>query len=155
VNDIIKVAAVQMNPKLMKNDKNLETILLRIREAAAEGSVLVVFPECTLTGYRFNSREEAIAHSETIPGPATNRVANLCKELGVYVIFGMLETDGDRLFNAAVFVGPDGIVGSYRKTHIPPVAVDRFVDPGDRSFQVYRTSVGNIGISPFRNLPVF
>ena len=144
--DILKVAAVQMNPKLMKNDKNLEKMLLRIQEAAAKGAKLIVFPECALTGYLFISRDEAIAHSETIPGPATDRVANLCKELGVHVIFGLLEMDGERLFNAAAFVGPDGIVGVYRKTHITPAAVDRFVDRGDKPFQVYRTPIGNIGL---------
>lgn len=146
MNNILKVAAVQMNPKLLKNDKNLEKMLLGIQEAAAEGAELIVFPECALTGYWYNSRDEAMAHSETIPDSATNGVANLCKELGVYVIFGLLEMDNDRLFNAAAFVGPDSIVGVYRKTHIAPAGVDRFIDRGDESFKVYRTPIGNIGI---------
>lgn len=146
MNNILKIAAVQMNPKLMKNEKNLEKMLLRIKEAAAKGARLIVFPECVLTGYWFYSRDEAKAYSETIPGPATSRLVDLCKGLDVYVIFGLLEMDSDRLFNAAVFVGPDGIVGKYRKTHIPMTGVDRFVDPGDKSFEVYRTPIGNIGI---------
>jgi 5-aminopentanamidase len=60
MNTIVKIAAVQMNPKLMQNEKNLEKMLLRIQEAAVKGVQLIVFPECALTGYLFRSREEAL-----------------------------------------------------------------------------------------------
>lgn len=147
MSDILKVAAVQMNPKLMKNEKNLEKMLLRIQEAAAKGAKLIVFPECALTGYMFQSREEALPFTETIPGPATDKILDSCAKLGVYVIFGLLEQDNGRLYNAAAFVGPEGLVGKYRKTHIPGgFGADNFVDAGDKSFEVYQTPIGNIGI---------
>lgn len=144
--DTVKIAAAQMNPKITKNDRNLEKILLMTREAAGEGADLIVFPECALTGYVFHSREEALPFAEAIPGPATGRLSDLCRELGVHVVFGLLEVAGERLYNAAALVGPLGLVGSYRKNHLPFLGVDRFVDPGDRPFKVHKTPIGNIGM---------
>jgi predicted amidohydrolase len=143
---IVRIAAVQTNPGLMKNEENLEGIIGRIREAAADSANLIVFPECCLSGYIFNSREEAQPFAETIPGPATEKLGSLCKELSVHIILGLLEKDSDRLFNAAACIGPDGLIGKYRKNHLPYLGVDRFVDRGDKPFEVYQTPIGNIGI---------
>ncbi|MBA7475171.1 N-carbamoyl-D-amino acid hydrolase [subsurface metagenome] len=144
--DKVKIAAVQMNPKIMKNGENLERILLETRAAAKNGADLIVFPECALTGYVFSSREEAIPFMESIPGASTDRLAACCQELGIHVVYGLLERDGDKGYNAAVLVGPKGLVGKYRKTHLPFLGIDRFIDAGDEPFQVYRTPIGNIGI---------
>ena len=144
--DDIKIAAVQMDPKLKKKEENLDKILLKARDAAGEGAELIIFPECALTGYMFNSRKETLTSAENIPGPATEKLAGLCHELGVHVVVGMLEVDGDRCFNVAVLMGPQGLVGKYRKTHLPFLGVDRFLDHGDKPFQVYRTPIGNIGM---------
>jgi len=143
---IVKTAAVQMNPELMQKEKNLEKILAKTREAASTGAQLIVFPECALTGYAFAGREEALPYAETIPGHATEEIAALCKELGVHVIFGLIEKDGDKLYNAAAFIGPDGLVGKHRKVHPPRAGLDKFMDKGDIPFTVHRTPVGNIGI---------
>jgi len=144
--DKIKIAAVQMNPKIMRNSENLDKILLKTRSAASNGADLIVFPECALTGYVFASREEAIPFMEAIPGPSTDRLIACCKELGVHVIVGLLEIDAGRCFNVAVLMGPQGLVGKYRKNHLPFLGIDRFIDPGDKPFQVYKTPVGNIGM---------
>ena len=60
MHDKVKIAAVQMEPRIMRNSENLENILLKIRTAAQGGADLIVFPECALTGYVFASRKEAI-----------------------------------------------------------------------------------------------
>jgi predicted amidohydrolase len=146
MSDMIKIAAVQMAPKLMGNEANLKAMLSAVREVAVNQAKLVVFPECGLTGYMFRSREEALPFAETLPGPSTEELNSLCRELGVYVIFGLLEREGDRLFNAAALVGPQGFIAGYRKNHLPFLGVDRFVDIGDRPFQVHKTPIGNIGI---------
>lgn len=146
MSDTVKIAAVQIDPGITKNEANLEKMLFWTAKAAAEGAQLIVFPECALTGYVFNSREEALPFMETIPGPATDRLADLCAELGVHAVFGLLEVDGDKCYNAAVLVGPQGLVGKYRKNHLPFLGVDRFVDPGDRPFEVHKTPIGNIGM---------
>jgi predicted amidohydrolase len=142
----IKIAAVQMDPKLMKPTENLASIVSAVKKAADNQAQLIVFPECSLTGYIFSSRQEALPFAESIPGASTENLASLCKDLNVYVIFGLLEKENDRLFNAAAFVGPNGLIGKYRKNHLPFLGVDRFVDRGDRPFNVYQTPIGNIGL---------
>ena len=144
--DKVKIAAIQMDLKIMKNRENLNKVLLEMKTASNNGAHLIVFPECALTGYVFASREEAMPFMETIPGPSTDKLAAYCKELGVHVIVGLLEIDTDRCYNAAVLVGPQGLVGKYRKNHLPFLGIDRFIDPGDKPFQVYNTPIGSIGI---------
>lgn len=144
--DIVKVAAVQTDPKIAKNEENLNKILSYARTAAEKGARLIVFPECAVTGYVFSSREEALLFAESIPGVSTNKIAACCRELDVYAVVGLLEKDGDKCYNVAVLIGPGGLVGKYRKVHLPFLGVDRFIDAGDEPFRVYRTPVGNIGV---------
>jgi predicted amidohydrolase len=133
-----KIAGVQMDCRFSDKRTNLDTIRTKLREAAGSGARLVVFPECALTGYAFESKEEALPHAELIPGPSTETLATGCRKLGVWAVFGMLERDrADNLFNACALVGPDGIAGSYRKIHLPILGVDRFATPGDRPFAVH------------------
>jgi predicted amidohydrolase len=71
----MKVAAVQMDVKILEKGQNLTRILQRMEEAAHVGAKLLVFPECALTGYCFASREEAWPLAETIPGPSAEKLA--------------------------------------------------------------------------------
>lgn len=143
----MKVAGVQMNPRILEKERNLERCLDSLRIAARSGTKLVVFPECALTGYCFSSRDEALSIAETVPGWSTRTIAGLCKELDIYAVVGLLEKTRGRLYNAAAFVGPEGLIGKYRKAHLPCLGVDRFVDHGDKPFQVYDTSIGKVGLN--------
>ncbi len=142
----MKIAAVQMNPLLMQIDHNIARIYDETKTAAKAGADLIVFPECSLTGYMYNSRDEALPYMESIPGPSTDSIEQLCKELGVHVVIGMLEKDGQSCFNSAVLVGSQGLIGSYRKNHLPYLGIDRFLDHGNRPFQIYETPIGRIGL---------
>jgi predicted amidohydrolase len=142
----VRVAAVQMEPRIGEVDANLKTILGRFREATAEGARLVVFPECALSGYGFDSRAEALPFAEPIPGLSTRELAAACSEANAFAIYGLLERDGDRLYNASVLIGPKGVVGTYRKVHLPFLGIDRFVDPGDRPFEVLDADGLKIGM---------
>src|SRR5437660_5949672 len=103
------VAAVQIDCRLGDKPHNLAHIRARLREAAGAGARLVVFPECALTGYGFESKEEAWPHAQPLPGPATSVLAGDCQTLGVWAAFGLLErTDRGDLFNACALVGPAG-----------------------------------------------
>jgi predicted amidohydrolase len=144
--DRVKVAGAQMEPRLMQPAENIATMLRLARKAAAARADLIVFPECCLTGYQFSSRNEAIRFGQAVPGPATEEISSVCKENKVYIVFGLLENECNRLFNTAVLLGPEGFIGKYRKNHIPHIGVDRFVDPGDLPFRVFKTPIGNIGI---------
>src|SRR5690348_7918890 len=112
----MRVAVAQVEPKLGEKEHNLAMCFARLEEAAAQEAELVVLPECAVPGYMFDSAEEALPYAEEIPGPTTEAFERECARLQVHAITGMLERDGDTLYNAAILVGPDGLIGSYRKT---------------------------------------
>ncbi|HEU4450481.1 MAG TPA: carbon-nitrogen hydrolase family protein [Gaiellaceae bacterium] len=136
----------QTEPRLGDPDRNVETCLARLEEAAAAGCALVLLPECATSGYMFASEDEAARFAEEIPGPAVEALAGACARHGLHCVAGVLERDGDSLRNTAVLVGPDGLLGRYRKSHLPFLGVDRFVTPGDEPPEVYDTPVGRLGI---------
>src|SRR5712692_7224292 len=115
-----KIAGVQMNCHLGDKHRNLDLIQAKLRAAAEQRARLAIFPECALTGYSFESKEEAWPHAEPIPGPSTDTLAALCRRLSMWVIFGLLERHETehQLFNACALVGPEGQVFSYRKIHL-------------------------------------
>jgi predicted amidohydrolase len=143
------VAGVQTDCKLADKPANLRAITAKLAAAAGRGAKLVVFPECALTGYGFESRAEALALAETLPGPATDAVARECARLGVWAVFGLLEHDprAGKLFNACALVGPAGYVASYRKLHLPCLGADRFTDPGDRPLAVHDLGGLKVGMN--------
>lgn len=141
----MRVAVAQIDPKLAEADRNLAACVERLEESAKHGAQLLVLPECAIPGYMFESAEEALPFAEEVPGPSTEVLERECRRLGMHVVCGMLERDGDALHNVAVLIGPDGLIGTYRKTHLPFLGVDRFVVPGDE-LAVYDTPLGRIGL---------
>lgn len=139
------VGVAQIEPRLGERERNREMCLARLDEAAARGCSLVVLPECASSGYVFDSAAEALVHAEEVPGPFVAALEEACARLGLHCVSGMLERDGDELRNAAVLVGPGGLVGTYRKSHLPYLGVDRFVVPGDE-LPVFDTPIGRIGV---------
>ncbi|HEV7225887.1 MAG TPA: carbon-nitrogen hydrolase family protein [Pirellulales bacterium] len=143
----MKIAGVQMDVAFGDKAKNLARIVDALRETARQGAQLTVFPECALPGYCFESLDEARPHAEPIPGPSTLRLAELCRELDAFAVVGLLEADGERVFNAAALVGPGGVAGTYRKLHLPFLGVDMFTTPGDRPPAVWPAGDARIGVS--------
>lgn len=142
----MRIAGVQMDVVLQNPQRNLARIASGLAETTKQGAELTVFPECAVPGYCFSSLEEALPFAETIPGPATESVTKVCRELGAHALFGMLERDGSRVFNAAVLVGPTGVVGSYRKVHLPYLGIDMFTSYGDRPFAVHSAGDLRVGM---------
>jgi predicted amidohydrolase len=145
--DTWTIAAVQMDCRLGDKELNLQRMLSQLAAAQQAGARLVIFPECALPGYCFDSRDEALPFAEEIPGPAVESLGQACRRLDVFAVMGMLERSGDRLFNAAVLVGSQGLIGSYRKVHLPFLGIDRFNTPGDRPFQVWDLGGLRVGLS--------
>ena len=89
--------------------------------AKGEGAEVVCFPELSATGY-FKTPDIWEA-SEPVPGPATEALIGLAKELDLIVAAGVAEQDRGVVYNTYVFVGPEGYLGKSRKIHIPPSEV--------------------------------
>lgn len=143
----ITVACVQMDCRIGETAANRGKIVARLREAVEGGAQLVVFPECAVTGYCFDSLEEAAPFAERADGATADAVAEVCAETGAYAVVGYIEAEGKSLYNAAMLVGPDGPVGGYRKVHLPYLGIDRFLTRGDRPFSVFDTPIGKLGIN--------
>lgn len=143
----LTVACVQMDVSIGNVTTNRQRIIDELRSAASRGANLVIFPECALTGYCFESLEEAAPHAEALNGRSADEIVNACRETGAYVITGFIERDGSNFYNAAMLLGPDGVIGGYRKVHLPFLGIDRFLTPGDKAFNVFDLPIGKIGIN--------
>ncbi len=141
-----RYAAVQMESVILDVEGNLEKIMAFMQDAAAAEADMAVFPECALSGYALTD-EEARAVAEPIPGPSTERLIQSCGELGIIIAVGIIEKGNDDLcYNACALLGPEGHVGTYRKTHLPYLGVDRYLTPGETIRGPFETSAGRLGI---------
>jgi predicted amidohydrolase len=141
----VTVAAIQMEPRFGETAANVGRSIALMEEAAAAGADLVVLPELCNTGYVFQSRAEARRLAEPVPdGPTVTAWAAAAARLNLHIVAGITERDGDALYNAAVILGPQGLVGLYRKVHLWAEEALYFT-PGDLGFPVFDTPLGRIG----------
>ena len=147
--DKIKLALAQISSKRENKNANflkIEKLTLKAKEQAAD---LVIFPELSLTGYVV--RDQVYELAETIPGPTVEKVEALAKKTGMHIIFGMPELSEKTqatAFNTAVFVGPKGFIGKYRKMYLPTHSVfeeKRYFRSGYQT-AAFQTDLGNIGL---------
>lgn len=157
--ETVSVACVNFCPEWGNKAANLSKIKTFSEQAADQGNNIIIFPELALTGYECDKmagsdKKSCNMHkelAETIPGPSTKAIEILAKELDVYIIFGMPEkdqVDRDTLYISSVVIGPEGILGAYRKLHLAPLP--RFTEslcfsPGS-AVPVWKTRYGIIGI---------
>ena len=148
--DKIKLALAQISSKRENKEANLQKIEKLTLKAKQQGADLVIFPEMSLTGYVVLDQVYELA--ETIPGPSTKKIEALAKQTGMHIIFGMPELSEKTqatVFNTAVFVGPKGLIGKYRKMYLPTHSVfeeKRYFRPGYEP-AAFQTDLGNIGLS--------
>lgn len=133
-------------------EQNLERSIAGIREAAAKGARLILLQELHTSLY-FCQIENALLWdlAEPIPGPSTDILGKVAKELGVVIVSSLFErrTAGIYHNTAVVFEKNGEIAGKYRKMHIPddPGFYEKFYfTPGDLGFNPIHTSVGNLGV---------
>ncbi len=145
----INIALAQISSKREDKTENLKTIEEQTLRAKKEGADIIIFPELCLTGYVI--RDQLYDLAETVPGPATNKVEEIAKKTGLHIVFGMPELSEKTkatMFNTAVFVGPEGLIGKYRKTYLPTHSVfeeKRYFRPGYQT-AAFATTIGNIGL---------
>jgi Predicted amidohydrolase len=142
----IKIACIQMKPEIGDVEGNVKHSIENIESAVKQGANFIVLPELCNTGYVFNTREEAFSLAESVPdGKTTEQWIKVAKGKNIYIVAGITERDGDVLYNSAVFVGPDGFIGKYRKNHLW-YEEKLFFEPGNLGFPIFNTKVGKVGI---------
>lgn len=151
------VAGAQLGP--IARDEPRSSAVARLcalmRKAASRGAEIVVFPELALTTFFprwfYPTQAEALPWFEpAMPGPDTAPLFDLARELGIGFHLGYAElTPEGRCFNTAILVAPNGgIVGKYRKIHLPGHREDepwrafqhlekRYFEKGDLGFPVF------------------
>jgi predicted amidohydrolase len=157
--DVITIGCANFAPVVGDKSATLEKIIATVREGAAQGIDLLVFPEEALVGAeacggcleRNGPCDLHLSLAETVPGPASEAVARVAAEHGMYVIFGLAERDRDdahTIYNAAAIIGPDGVMGSYRKVHLgsPPWVTEGVTFAPGTALPVWQTRFGPIGV---------
>ena len=133
-------------------EHNIEKSIAGIRDAASKGAQLVVLQELHRSLYFCQTEDvDVFDLAETIPGPSSNILGELAKELGIVIVASLFEKRATGLYhNTAVVLEKDGsIAGKYRKMHIPddPGFYEKFYfTPGDLGFEPIQTSVGKLGV---------
>ena len=154
----MRVAVIQQQ-NTADLDANLARSMDKIREAAAQGAQLVMLQELHRSLYFCQSEDTAMFDlAETVPGPSTDALGALARELQVVIVASLFEKRATGLYhNTAVVLESDGhLAGLYRKMHIPddPGFYEKFYfTPGDATFNAghsgftpIRTSVGKLGL---------
>ena len=130
--------------------ENLDRASKRIREAAGKGAQVICLPELFRSEYFCQTEDpRRFDLAEPVPGPGTDALGKLAKELGVVVIAPLFERRAAGLYhNTAVVIDANGqITGTYRKMHIPddPAYYEKFYfTPGDLGFRAFNTRFGKI-----------
>lgn len=141
----IRVASLQLEPVVGEAEGNIANSVSKAREAIEAGAQLLVLPELTNSGYVFESRREAFSLAEEVPGgPASRAWAKLCADAGVYLVAGIAEREGERLYNSAAAFSPKGHLGTFRKVHLWN-RENLYFEPGNYGFPVWHTPIGRIG----------
>ncbi len=147
----LTVALVQQSNSDNAQD-NMAKSMSAIREAAQKGAKLVVLQELHRSLYFCQTENvDVFDLAETIPGPSSNALGELAKELSIVIVASLFEKRATGLYhNTAVVLEQDGsIAGKYRKMHIPddPGFYEKFYfTPGDIGFEPIQTSVGKLGV---------
>ena len=118
----VQVAAVAMHSAMGEPAVNLDRVETWLRRASRAGATFAVFPEECITGSVNKSEladDAVLAAIDTAARLAVPRLEALCRELGMTAVVGTVERRGDRRFNSALVVGPDGYLATYDKMWLP------------------------------------
>lgn len=140
------LAVIQSNPVIGKIKKNMENVISIVKEASNKGAELILFPEAALTGYCYESKEEAFDYiPDNLVKMAADAISPICGQS--VVLLGLLEKKQNQLYNTASAINSKGIIGCYYKTHLPFLGADKFVTKGDSTAgSLLETPYGKIGI---------
>jgi predicted amidohydrolase len=143
-------------------DRRVKVVTVALRPAHTSGAAASVEEFCKLAEANAGAKPDVICLpegvtlvgtdkrypevAESLPGPTTKRLGELAKRLNSYVVAGIYERVGPVIYNTAVLIDrKGGLVGSYRKTHLPREEVEGGLTPGD-SYPTFETDFGRVGL---------
>lgn len=147
----VKVGLVQMSCTAGKQ-QNLDKAISKIKEAAAKGAQIICLQELFTSLYFCDVEDyDNFLLAEAIPGPSTESLSAVAKELGVVIIASLFEKRTQGIYhNTTAVLDADGsYLGKYRKMHIPddPAYYEKFYfTPGDLGYKVFKTKFATIGV---------
>jgi predicted amidohydrolase len=157
VKPLIRVATVSVENKPGQTLQNLDRIGEWSRRAARQGAELVLFPELSMCGFIPNHplgdhaawlREALLVarrSAEPLNGPAVSALTEIARASGIRIAAGMLEDAGNVLHNTTVLVGPEGLLGAWRKMHVPMFEMPFY--NGGPAPEVVAKDLGRIGVN--------
>jgi predicted amidohydrolase len=140
----IEVGLAQISAEPYEVESNRRVCESTLNRMFDQGAELIVLPELIVSGYATDPRRLALI-AEPVPGPTTEAWERIARARDGYIVGGLCEADGERLYNSAVVIGPDGVIGHYRKAHLF-AGEKRTFAPGDLGFPVIETRFGTIGL---------
>ncbi|HYN04441.1 MAG TPA: carbon-nitrogen hydrolase family protein [Vicinamibacteria bacterium] len=140
----VTLAAVNHRPRGTTSPQDSRERFVRlVEEAAAKGADIVCLPEGITTIGNGLAYAQA---AESVPGPSTAFLGDLAKRLKVWIVAGIYERDGARIYNTAVLIARDGsLAGRYRKMSLPDEEIEGGITPGSET-PVFETDFGRVGL---------
>jgi predicted amidohydrolase len=139
----VKVGTLYLRPKESTPEKNMDLWCAQVDEAGKLGLDIVCLGEAIL---QVGTRADIDALAEPIPGPSTERLGAAARKNHLWIVAGLTERDGGRVYNTAVLLDREGrLAGKYRKVHLPREEWQKGITPGGE-YPVFKTDFGTIAI---------
>lgn len=153
----VNIASLSYIPVKWNKDANIAIMEKMIRQAASEGAQVLVTPEGALEGYLIDEMRKSPERekweplffeiAEPLDGPSVMKVREWAKELGVDIVLGFLERNGDILYNSCAWIDPNGnVLHVHRKTQLAEPYFDPpYYHPGS-VIKAFDTRFGRVGM---------
>ncbi len=139
----VTVASVNYIPVNAHNSDESLSQFVSVTERAVPKADVILLPEAVT---QFGTGKSYLEASEPVPGPATDKLGRLAQDRHAYVVAGVIEREGDAIYNTAVLIDRAGrLVGKYRKVHLPRQEIEGGITPGN-DYPVFRTDFGTVGM---------
>jgi nitrilase len=165
VNEIVRVACVQVEPVILDRSATIDKLATLTAEAAQAGARLVVFPETFIPAYPSSAWAKALAgwadprakaafallrrEALDVPGDDERRLGEIAREHGVWLVTGVNEVDPEHpgtIYNSLLYHGPDGTLAQHHRKLVPTNHERLVWGQGDGGgLRAIATSVGRIG----------
>lgn len=142
---LLNVGYIQLAPVLGDLEQTIHK-LEKLFERCPKDAELVVLPELCNSGYNFSSKEQAFEYAEAVEDSRfLNYLIEKSRQKNMHIVTGLNERHEDKIYNSAVFLGPKGILGTYRKLHLF-FKEKLYFEPGDSISPILELNGWKIGI---------